>query len=98
MGMVENLQAHPLVSMVECGQGDVEDVRGKWASPARRLLSAVCVPGLVVAALLAGKVQVPPGGDSWTDGEAGTYLWLIVGLVPAVIAGLLAAAHRRVQG
>jgi signal transduction histidine kinase len=96
--MVENLHADPLVSMVDRRREDVDDGRVMWASPARRLMSAVCVLGLVVAALLAGKVQVPPGGDTWTDGTAGVALWLIVGLVPVVAAGVLSAAHRRVQG
>ena len=68
------------------------------ASPAERLLSFVSVAGVVVAIGLAGRVRTPAGGDDWTDGAAGARLWALVGLVPAVAAGLVAAhfvASRR---
>ena len=61
------------------------------ASPAERLLSFVCVAGVVVALGLAGRVRAPAGGDNWTDGAAGARLWVLVGLVPVVVAGLVAA-------
>jgi signal transduction histidine kinase len=83
--------------MVYRGPADVDDGGVMWATPARRLVSAVCVLGLLAAALLAGKVEVPPGGDSWTDGTAGASLWLIVGLVPVVAAAVLAAGHRGIS-
>ena len=68
------------------------------ASPAQRLLSFVSVAGVVVAIGLAGRVRTPAGADDWTDGAAGARLWALVGLVPAVAAGLVAAhvvASRR---
>ena len=33
----------------------------------------------------------PLGADQWTDGVAGARLWVLVGLVPVVVAGLIAA-------
>ncbi len=64
-------------------------------SPAERLLAAVSLAGVVIALALASQVHAPPGGDDWTDGSAGAWLWILVGLVPAVIAGLVAAWCRR---
>ena len=60
-------------------------------SPGERLLSFVCVAGVVVAFGLAGRVRAPSGADQWTDGVAGARLWVLVGLVPVVVAGLVAA-------
>jgi signal transduction histidine kinase len=67
------------------------------ASAAERVMSAVCVAGIVVALALAGHVQGPPGGDDWTDGAAGAWLWSLVGLIPVVVAGLVTAWGRRAR-
>ncbi len=67
------------------------------ASLAERLLSLACVAGLVVAFGLAGRMRAPAGGDDWTDGAAGARLWVVVGLVPAVAAGLVAARFVAVR-
>lgn len=58
-------------------------------------MTAVSVVGLVAALALAGQVRTPPGGDDWTDGPAGAWLWLLVGLVPVVAAGVGCAVRRR---
>ena len=60
-------------------------------------MSAVSVAGIVVAMGLAGQVQAPAGGDEWTDGAAGAWLWILVGLVPVVVAGLVTASRRRAR-
>ena len=60
-------------------------------------MSAVCVAGIVVALALAGQVEAPAGGDEWTDGAAGAWLWILVGLVPVVVAGLVTAWRRRAR-
>ena len=44
---------------------------------------------------LADEVRAPAGGDAWTDGTAGAWLWVLVGLVPVMVAGLVTAARRR---
>ena len=64
---------------------------------AERLMSAASVAGIVVAAGLAGQVRAPAGGDEWTDGSAGAWLWILVGLVPVVVAGLVTAWRRRAR-
>jgi signal transduction histidine kinase len=64
-------------------------------SSAERALTVVAVGSLVAAAALAGEVHGPPGGDAWTDGAAGAWLWTLVGLVPVVVAGTITAARRR---
>ena len=62
---------------------------------AERLLGIVAVVSLIVAVLLAGDVHGPAGGDAWTDGAAGAWLWTIVALIPVVVAGIVTAARRR---
>jgi signal transduction histidine kinase len=65
------------------------------AAATERVMSAICVAGVVVALALAGEVGTPTGGDDWTDGAAGARLWVLVGLVPVVTAGMLTAWCRR---
>ncbi len=62
---------------------------------AERLLAVVVVVSVVAAAALADEVRAPAGGDAWTDGTAGVWLWVLAGLVPVMAAGLVTAAHRR---
>src|SRR5688572_12105795 len=84
--------------MVDGHGEDGDDGRVKAAPLGERLLSAVCVAGVIVGMWLAVQVSAPEGGDDWTDGAAGTWLWLFVGLVPVVLAGLATAGRRGTRG
>ena len=77
--------------MVDASDAHRDDGPVTKASPAERLLSFLCVAGVVVAFGLAGRVRAPSGADEWTDGVAGARLWVLVGLVPVVVAGIVSA-------
>ncbi len=64
-------------------------------SSAERLLAVVTVAAIGVAMALASDVDTVAGGDDWADGTAGAWLWVLVGLVPVAVAGLVTAASLR---
>ena len=73
-----------------------DDGRVTRGFSAERLLALLAVAFVVLAAVLAGNVRPPPGGDAWNDGAAGAWLWISAGLVPVVGAGVVVAARRTV--
>ena len=72
--------------------GDVPVTKRSFAE---RFLAVIALASVVGAMALAHRVDVPDGGDAWSDGSKGAWLWLCVGLVPVVAAGLATAARRR---
>jgi signal transduction histidine kinase len=74
------------------GGGDVPVTKRSFAE---RFLAVIALASVVGAMALAYRVDVPDGGDAWSDGSKGAWLWLCVGLVPVVAAGLATAARRR---
>ena len=67
-------------------------------SRAELMLAFVAVVSAAAATALAGTVDGPDRGDSWIGGEAGARLWMLVGVVPVVMIGLVTAAGRRGDG
>src|SRR6478735_8805665 len=60
-----------------------------------RILAVVAVAATVLAMVLAVEVRTAPGTDRWTEGAAGAWLWLWCGVVPVVVAALVAVVRRR---
>ena len=88
---MENLHRVRMASMVDRAAGAEDD---GFVMRGGRLLGVVAIASLVAAMALAGEVRAPAGGDAWNDGAAGAWLWILVGLVPVVAAGLLLLAVR----
>jgi signal transduction histidine kinase len=78
-----------MVSMVDPGGRAVDDGLVPRASPTERVLTIVAVVSVVAALALAHQVHSPAGGDAWTDGAAGAWLWALVGLAPVAAAGIV---------
>jgi signal transduction histidine kinase len=79
-------------SMLDRPRSAVDDGHVPRVSASERVSAAIAVVALVVALVLTGRMD---GSTAvrWTDGAAGARLWLLVGMVPVVLAAVATVAR-----
>jgi signal transduction histidine kinase len=79
-------------NMVDQPRSPDDDGRVPRFTAVERVAAAIAGVAVVVALVLAGQIGAGTG-DPWTDGAAGARLWLLVGMVPVVVAALATLAR-----
>src|SRR5262245_41161301 len=81
-------------NMVDRAQPADDDGSVPRVSAFERVSAAIAVAAVVVAVVLSGRMTAP-AGDAWTEGAAGARLWLLLGMVPVVVAAVATVAYAR---